>query len=199
MTAAPSNINTGQIAAPSPIAGTGGLYRAPFGTSLPTDTTTAIPQPYVEMGWVDEDGVTISIDRPSTPQYSWGGFKVASLQQHYNPSLSFKFQQILDSDVLKAVHSDTNVTVTAATTSSGTLTTVTLNPKLNVNSVWVVSCYYQSETLRLAVPNARITTTRDLKLTHKSLAVWDATLELFPDTTGNFGYWISDDGVLAIS
>lgn len=199
MTNAPSNISVGQIAALSPTAGTGGLWRAPLGTALPTDTTTDLTNTYTGLGYIDEDGVTISIDRPSTPQYSWGGFKLASLQQHYNPSLSFKLVQVLDADVLKAVHSDTNVTVTAATQSAGTITTVEWNPLLNVNSVWVVAGFYQSATFRLAIPDARITSTRDMRLTHKALAVWDCTLELFPDSAGNFAYQIWDDGVVAVA
>lgn len=199
MTNAPSNISVGQIAALSPTAGTGGLWRAPLGSTLPTDTVTPLTNTFTGLGYIDEDGVTISIDRPSTPQYSWGGFKVASLQQHYNPSLSFKLQQVLEADVLKVVHSDTNVSVAAATTSAGTITTVQWNPLLNVNSVWVIAGFYQTATFRLAVPDARITTTRDMKLTHKSLAVWDCTLELFPDSSGNFAYQIWDDGVVAVS
>jgi len=194
-----SGINVGQIAAPSPVVGTGGLWRATLGTTLPTDTTTSLANTYKSLGYIGEDGVTIAIDRPSTPQYSWGGWKVASLQQHYNPSLSFKLLQVLDPDVLKAVHSDTNVTVTAATQSAGTITQVAWNPKLNVNSVWVVGGFYQTATFRLAIPDARITTVRDQRLSHQTLAVWDCTLELFPDSSGNFAYQIWDDGVVAVS
>lgn len=197
MTNAPANLNVGQILAASPVAATGGLYRAPLGTTLPTDTTTAIAAPFNGLGYVDEDGVTLAIDRPNTPAYAWGGLKVAALQQHFNPSLSFKLMQVLDPDNMKAVFSDSNVTVTAATVSSGTITTVAINGLLNVNSTWVVSGFYQSETFRIAVPNARVTSTRDIKFTHKALAMYDCTLEMFPDSSGNSMYYITDDGVFA--
>jgi hypothetical protein len=183
-----------QIAAPSPPI-TGGLYRAPLGTALPTDTTTALNVAFTSLGYVDDDGVTLKIDRPNTRQYAWGGKLVAALQEHYGASFTFKLYQILDPDVLMAVHSDTNVTVTPPTSTVGTLTTTALNDKLNVNSAWVVAGFYQLTGIRWAIPKARITQVGDIKITHKSLATMDCTLETFPDDSGNFIYQITDDGV----
>jgi hypothetical protein len=56
--------NDAQIIAPSPKIG-GGLYRAPLGTTLPTDTTTSLNVAFISLGYVDDDGVTVNIDRPS--------------------------------------------------------------------------------------------------------------------------------------
>jgi hypothetical protein len=190
--------NVAQIAAPSPNV-SGGVWRAPLGTTLPTNTTTSLGEGFVSLGYVDDDGVTVKIDRPNTPQYSWGGAKVATLQDHYNLSMTFKLMQPLDPDVLKAVHSDGNITVTAATDSAGTLTTTLMNPTLNVNSIWVIEGGYELATMRIVIPIARISATADLRLTHKALAVYDATLEAFPDASGNFAYQYWDDGILAPS
>jgi hypothetical protein len=190
-----AGINVEQIAAPSPDT-QGGVYRAPLGTALPTDTTTNLPVAWIPLGFVDDDGITIDIARPNTKQYAWGGGLIVSLQTSYSNTISFKLMQPLDPDVLKAVHSDTNVTVTPATTTAGTLTTTTLNPKLNVNSAWVFNGYYQMATMRWVVPNGRITTQRAVRWTHKTLAMYDVTLEAFPDTSGNYTYKITDDGVV---
>jgi hypothetical protein len=186
-----------QVAAPSPPIVSGGVFRAPLGTALPTDSTTSLDAGFVSLGYVDDDGVTRKEDRPNNKQYSWGGSLVASLQEHYAVTFTFKLFQVLDPDVLKAVHSDSNVTVTAATSTVGTLTAVAMNPKLNINSAWVIEGFYQSTTMRLAVPIARITQVGDMKITHKSLATYDVTLESFPDTNGNFVYQYWDDGILS--
>jgi hypothetical protein len=183
-----------QVAAPSPNV-SGGLWRAPLGTTLPTDSTTSLDAAYVPLGYVDDDGVTRKEDRPNTKQYAWGGSLVASLQEHYAVTFTFKLYQVIDPDVLKAVHSDSNVTVTAATSTVGTLTAVTMNPKLNVNSAWVIEGFYQTSTMRLAIPIARITQVGDMKITHKTLAVYDVTLESFPDSNGNFVYQYWNDGI----
>lgn len=183
-----------QVAAPSPPI-TGGLYRGPIGTALPVDTSTALNAAFISLGYLDQDGITYTIDRPNNKQYAWGGALVATLQQHWAFTFKFKLYQILDPDVLMSVHSDTNVTVTAATSTVGTLTTTLMNPKLNVNSAWVVTGNYQLAGFRIAAPNARITMTGDLKLTHQALAVYDCTLETFPDTAGNFAYQYWNDGL----
>lgn len=189
-----SGINTAQLAAPSPTV-QGGIYRAPLGTTLPTDTTTDLDDAFISLGYVDDDGVTVNIDRPSTDQYAWGGDLVASLQQHYAPTLTFKLYQIIDPDVLKAVHSDSNVTVQAATSSAGTITTVQMNAKLNINSTWIVDATYQSAAIRLAIPVARVTQVGNFVLTHKSLAVYPVTVKALADANRNHVYMITDDGI----
>ena len=189
-----SGINVAEIVAPSPNVA-GGIWRAPLGTALPTDTTTALNAAFVSLGYVDDDGVTRTEDRPNNPAFAWGGAKVASLQQHYNLTFKFKLMQVMDADVLKSVHSDSNVTVTAATPTTGTITTVNLNPLLNVNSEFVIESFYQLTTQRVAIPLARITQVADTQWTHKALAVYNVTLECFPDSSGNFAYLITDDGV----
>jgi len=183
-----------QVLAASPnIAG--GIWRAPLGTTLPTDTTTALQTPLVPLGYVGDQGVTRQENRPNTKKFAWGGALVASLQQSYSVTFKFQLLQPLDADVLKAVHSDGNVTVTSPTTTVGTLTNTVLNPTLNVNAVWVFEGFYQLATVRQALPIARVTEVGAYKWTHLDLAVYDVTMEAFPDTSGNFVYEITDDGV----
>ena len=193
-----SGINVGQVVAPSPnIAG--GVWRAPLGSTLPTDTTTALTTPNVSLGYIGDAGLNRQESRPQTKQYAWGGWLLASLQNSYSLTFKFTLVQVLDPDVLKAVHSDGNVTVTAATQSSGTVTKVAFNPTLNLNAVWNFEGFYQQTTMRVSVPIARVTEPGDLLWSNKQLAGYGVTLEAFPDSQGNFGYQITDDGVLAIS
>lgn len=190
-----SGITVSQIIAPSPNI-TGGAWRAPLGSTLPTDTTTALASPLVSLGYVGDQGVTRQENRPNTKKFAWGGSLVASLQQSYSATFTFQLLQPLDPDVLMAVHSDSNVSVTAPTSTVGTLTNTTLNPLLNKNAVWVFEGFYQLTTVRQALPIARVTEVRAYKWTHLDLAVYDVTLESFPDTSGNFVYQLTDDGVV---
>ena len=185
---------TSQMTAPSPPV-TGGIYRAPKGTALPTDTTTALNAAFLSLGSVDDNGVTLKIDRPTTRKFAWGGALVAALQEHYAASLTFNLYQILDPDVLQAVHGDANVTVTPPTSTVGTLTSTTLNPTLPTYSAWVVAGFYQLTGLRLALPNARITQVGDIKFTHKDLAAIPVTVDCLPDNNGNLIYQVTNDGV----
>lgn len=194
-----TGINVAQVLAASPNI-TSGAWRAPLGTPLPTDTTTALDvsgnTPFVPLGYVGDDGVTRKEDRPNTKKFAWGGSLIASLQQSYSVTFTFQLLQPLDADVLMAVHSDGNVTVTAPTSTTGTITTTMLNPTLNKNGVWVFEGFYQNATVRQALPIARITEVGSYKWTHKDIAVYDCTLEAFPDPAGNFVYEITDDGIV---
>jgi hypothetical protein len=184
-----------EVQAPSPNV-QGGVWRAPASTTpLPTDSIAALPAAFVSLGYTDDDGVTRREDRPNTKQYAWGGQLVASLQEHYAVTFTFKLLQVIHPEVLKATHNDSNVTTTPATTTTGTLTTTLLNPLINLNSVFVIEGFYQLATMRLVLPIARITMLGDFKITHKSLSVYDVTLEAFPDNTGNFVYQYWDDGI----
>lgn len=191
-------IDVSQVVAPSPnIAG--GAWRAALGTTLPIDTTTALANTFTSLGYVGDDGVTRSEARPQSKQFAWGGWLVASLQQSYSLTFKFKLLQVMDPDVLKAVHSDGNVAVAAPTTSAGTTTTVQFNPTLNMNGVWVFEGFYQKTTQRIAIPIARVTEPGDYLWSNKQIAAYGVTLEAFPDTSGNFAYQVTDDGVVAIS
>jgi hypothetical protein len=154
---------------------------------------------FTSLGYVGDDGVTRSEARPQSKQFAWGGWLVASLQQSYSLTFKFKLLQVMDPDVLKAVHSDGNVAVAAPTTSAGTTTTVQFNPTLNMNGVWVFEGFYQKTTQRIAIPIARVTEPGDYLWSNKQIAAYGVTLEAFPDTSGNFAYQVTDDGVVAIS
>ena len=60
---------------------TGAIFRAPLGTTLPTDATTALDEAFKQLGYASEDGVTNS-NSPETDQIkAWGGDIVATLSQ----------------------------------------------------------------------------------------------------------------------
>lgn len=44
---------------------TGYLFVAPNGTALPTDATTDLPEAFKNLGYIDEDGVTETVDTSS--------------------------------------------------------------------------------------------------------------------------------------
>ena len=57
----------------------GSIFRAPIGTALPTDATTALNVAFVGMGYVSEDGVTNSTDMEMENIKAWGGDTVLNV------------------------------------------------------------------------------------------------------------------------
>ncbi|WP_051432618.1 hypothetical protein [Promicromonospora kroppenstedtii] len=108
--------NSANIVAGKPLA-TGGVRIGPLGATAPTDATTALDAAFVSAGYVGEDGLTETTDRSTEKVKAWGGDIVKVLQTDFSVSYSFTFLETLNTDVLKAVYGDDNVTVTAATPS----------------------------------------------------------------------------------
>lgn len=189
--------NVLETAAPSPRI-TGGVLRAPVGTSLPT---TAIGSPNVafkDLGHVGDDGLERTEDRSNQEVNNWGGNLVAVLQEKYGLEIKFKLLQVLNADVQKAVHGSSNVTVTPADEDSGTEIAAKLNSKLLDTGAWVFDGFYNLISMRLVIPIARITAVAPLKWSHKELAAYECTLKPFPDADGNHGYQYWNDGVVEI-
>ena len=51
----------------------GAIFRAPLGTTLPTDATSALDNAFVELGYVSDDGVVNANTPESEKSKAWGG------------------------------------------------------------------------------------------------------------------------------
>lgn len=190
--------NVQELAAPSPRV-TGGVLRAPIGTSLPVSALGAPDNAFVNLGHVSDDGLERTENRNNQEKYNWGGDLVAVLQQEYGLELKFSLLQVMNADVQKAVHGDDNVTVTPGNAEQGTEIAAKLNPKLLPTGCWVFDGFYNLIEMRLVIPIGRITQTGPVKWVQKDLAMYECTLKPFPDTEGNHGYQYYNDGVLVLA
>jgi len=189
-----SDIN--EIVAPSPRV-TGGVRVAPLGTPLPTDATTALNAAFISLGRISDDGVDKTESRPKTDKFDWGGSLIASLQDSFMLTLKFKLLQLVNADVQRTVHGDSNVTVTPATATHGTRLGAAINSKLLDQGVYVIDAYYQQTSGRLVIPIARPVEVGQLKWVHKDLAAYELTVQAFADNDNNMAYEYWDDGILS--
>ena len=113
-------INNGsRVAAAKPKVG-GGLYFAPLGTALPTDATTPLAAAFKALGPISQDGVRPSRDTSVEKVREWDGSTLASLLTDESRTFEVLLYGVHDVDALGFLFSDDNVTVTAASTTSGT-------------------------------------------------------------------------------
>ncbi len=163
---------------------TGGVYRAPLGTTLPTDATTALGEAFVNLGYCSEDGVT-NTNSPETENVkAWGGSVVLPLQTGKDDTWSFTLLGALDVDVLKAIYGSDNVTGTLATG-----ITVTANADEAEEAVWVFEMNLREGALqRIVLPDAKITEVGEIQYTDNEAVGYATTLSAMPDASGNTHY-----------
>ena len=168
------------VSAGKPAAG-GAVYRAPLGTTLPTDADTALDTTtWVSLGFCSDDGLTNSNSAESDTVKAWGGKDVLPLQTSKPDTFQLKLIEVLNPDVLKAVYGDDNVSGTLATGIS-----VAASTDEPVASAWVIDMVMRDDAVRrITIANASITELGDIVYKDNEATGYEITLTAMPDSTG---------------
>lgn len=162
----------------------GAIYKAPVGSKLPTNAIDTLDPAFVSLGYVSEDGLTNSNTLSTEDIKEWGGSVVYSAETEKSDKLKFKLIEALNTDVLKTVYGDSNVT--------GDLTngiTIKANSVPQKEYAWVVDTILKDGILkRIVVPNGKVTEVGDVVYKNNELVGYETTLTAFPDETGNTHY-----------
>lgn len=162
----------------------GAIYRAPIGTALPTDTSTALNAAFKQLGYVSDDGLTNSNSAEYEDIKAWGGDIVLSTQTEKADKFQFTLLEVLNVDVLAAVYNTANVTGTLA---NGI--TVNANSTETEEAEWVIEMVLRNGALkRIVIPRAKITELGDITYTDDEATGYDVTITAYPDATGNTHY-----------
>ena len=173
-----SNVSTGK-----PKVG-GAIYRAPLGTALPTDAKTALTEAYKNLGYASDAGVVNSNSPQSGNIKAWGGDNVLTYQNEKTDKFAFTLIEALNSDVLKAVYLDENVT---GDLENGL--TVKANGKELAAGVWVIDMIMRGGIWkRVVIPNGTITEVGDVTYADESAVGYEVTVTAVPDSAGNTHY-----------
>lgn len=163
----------------------GALYRAPLGTTLPTDATTALGSAFVELGYTTDEGVTHAYSIDSDNIKAWGGDTVLTMQTGVTDEFSFTFLQTMDVNVLKAVWGDSNV--------SGSLAAgiaVGVGASEQEEACWVIDMILRGTNAkrRIVIPDGRITAIDDITYSDSDAVGYGVTITCMPDNTGKSHY-----------
>ena len=187
-------INDGsKVAAAKPKVG-GGMYWAPLGTALPTDSSTALNAAFKCMGPISEEGVRPSRDTSIEKVKEWDGSTLATLLSDESRAFEVTLYGVHDVDVLGALFGSTNVVVTAAAGAVGTKIAVTDKGGKPAKGVLILEMTHGKVKQRKVVPVADPTITDEGAYVLGELRSYTVEIDVLKDASGNFSYEYTELG-----
>ena len=159
---------------------TGAVFRAPLGTSLPTDATTALSGSFVCLGYVSEDGLENANDMDVSSIKAWGGMIVYRSLNELDDNFKLTLIESENVDVLKAVYGDSNVT----TDGNGT-THVVVKADDPVEAVWVFDLALRNNRAkRIVIADGAITAREAITYNDSDPVGYGITISAYPNSNG---------------
>lgn len=157
----------------------GAVFRAPAGTTLPTDATTALASAFKELGYVSADGVTNNNTPETENVKAWGGQTVLVVRNEQTDTFAFKLIESLNENVLKTVFGDSKVNV------SGQNMTVTADGTEVPEAVFVIDMIMRGGAMkRIVIPNGSISAVGEVVYRDSEAVGYPITLEAMPNASG---------------
>lgn len=178
-----ANNNALHVTAGKPKVG-GAIYRAPLGSTLPTDATTALDPAFVNVGYISDAGLVNSNSPTSENVKAWGGDIVLSTLTEKPDTFKFTLIEAMTAEALKAVYGDDNV--------SGDLTTgltVNANSNQQPDCAWVVDMVFKNDVVkRIVIPAAGVSAVGDVTYADGSAVGYETTILALPNGDGDTHY-----------
>lgn len=89
----------------------GAIYFAPAGSTLPTDAESSLSSAYVNLGYVTEDGVTLSTAEETEMINAWGPEQVMVAQNDFSETVTYNLLETIRPAVLQYMRGAENVVI----------------------------------------------------------------------------------------
>jgi hypothetical protein len=185
--------NAANVVAPKPNIG-GGVYVAPLATALPTDSTTALVGAFTSAGYIDPKGVVEANGGNVTKIAAWGGDLVKVVRSQWEVTYQFIMMEILGAIPNQIMYGAGNVVSSPATISVGNAIAAKVTSQILPNQEFVFDMIDGIATVRIVVPNGKVTAMANVTYADSGAAMFDVTVSAFPDSSGVNAYKYTNDG-----
>lgn len=174
---------------------TGAISSAPLGTTLPTAPAEALEADFEAGGFISDAGLTVTPTRSTTDIKDWSLTVIRKILESFDTTLAWTYIEVNEQS-LAAYFGDDNVKTTAATSSAGTVTTVTVNADELPRKSWAFRMKDGANKILIVVPVGQVTETGEIAFVKGAPIMLPVTLTTYPDEAGNHLYIYTDDGVV---
>jgi hypothetical protein len=167
----------------------GQLYKAPLGSTAPTDATSVLAAAYTGLGYVHEDGVTENWDDSSENIIAWQNATTVRAVTSESTAM-FELTLIQTSAaVLTAFHRGSTITEP-----SPGVFRMDVKPTVNDPSAWVFDVLDGTKHIRIYLGNAEVTERGEVTYSNGGDPIgYPLTITAYPDVNGNLMTKFSDD------
>lgn len=163
------------------VAGTGNVFKAPAGTALATDHTTALNAAFKDLGYYTEDGFKMNISKSSTDIKAHNGDVVRTVTNEHKVTFDLTMME-WNLEAAKAEFGSTNVVV-------ATGTTIKVNSTAGDRGPFVLEAVDGATKMRIVIPDGQIVTdSQEVTFNNTSSINFPLSIVAYPDGTGNKAY-----------
>ena len=164
---------------------TGGIYRAPLGTTLPTDASSTLDTAkFTSLGYIASGGVTHSFAMESGEYRAWGGDLVLSYTSSKTHTFAFGLIEVLNKTTYETVYGEAAV---SGTLSSGI--SVAADGSDPSEYVYVIELAMRDNAMkRIVIPDGKITAIGDVVYQDSDAVNYPITLTAQVDSSGKSHY-----------
>jgi hypothetical protein len=155
---------------------TGMFYTAPAGTALPTDASASLSS-WTEVGAVTADGITWSTGKDSDPLRNWAKEVERLIASDEGGTVTAPLMYTTQK-TLETIFGAGNVSVTAATSGHGNVTSVTVEPGVSAApAAFLFVMKDGDDVIMLGTSKGVVREVGDISFSPTSAIVWEATIE----------------------
>ena len=158
----------------------GAFFLAPAGTTLPTDSATALDAAFIGMGYLNEDGIANAIETESTDIKAWGGDTVRVIRTSRSETVTATFIESNEA-VLKAAFGSENVT------KDDTSGEITVKHAGNQSESYIMVAEIvlsDSRIKRIVIPDGRVDSVGEIIHKADEAIGYTLTIKCLPDADG---------------